>query len=349
MSRHESQPAKKVAAAFAALLLLGPLPARAQGWADAPAAKELYAKAKAEGEVVFWGTQAREVDWIPQAFAKVFPGIAVKVVGDNNITTTAIAEARAGRNQLDVFWHSLTGVAALLDRDLVAANDWKMFGVSPENTEAQGKLGFTNNIVYAFMYNEKKADKALLPKTWNDVLKPELKDKMVASEFLMPRLSGALVFSMGHDEAMNFARGLRDKAGLLMTRAPREPIVQSGERTYSVAELDQQVRLWKSEGLDVGYVIPEPVTASQFVAAVMTKAPHPNAARLLAGWLASDQGKAAREQAIFTADYRPGSKSAIAKPLLDSGVKIHFDDIKQVEQRNKYFKEAADILSGQMR
>ncbi|MFX7198020.1 hypothetical protein ABTI40_19610, partial [Acinetobacter baumannii] len=76
-----------------------------------------------------------------------------------------------------------------------------MFGVAPDNTEAQGRLGFTNNVVYAFMYNEKKADKTLLPKTWNDVLKPALKDRMVASEFLMPRLSGALVFSMGHDEA----------------------------------------------------------------------------------------------------------------------------------------------------
>ena len=176
-----------------------------------------------------------------------------------------------------------------------------------------------------------------------------MKDKMVVSDFLIPRLTGALVFSLGHDKAMGFARSLRDDMGLLLTRAPRQPIVAAGERAYSMAELDQQVRLWKSEGLPVDYVVPEPVTASQFVAALMAKAPNPNAARLLAGWLASDEGKAAREKQIFTADYRPNSKSEIGKKLLETGAKINFDDLSQVADRNKYFKEAGDIISGQVK
>ena len=318
-----------------------------QPWYESPALLSLYDKAKAEGSVVMWGTNAREVDWIPKAFAQRFPGIEVKVVGDNNIATTAIAEARAGRHQVDVFWHSLAGVAPLLERDLVEAIDWSMFGVAADNVFADKKLGVTNTMVYAFMYNAKLADPKLLPKKWTDVLNPALKDKMVVSDFLIPRLTGALVFSLGHAEAMKLARSLRNDMGLLLTRAPRQPIIASGERIYSLAELDQQVRLWKSEGLPVDYVVPEPVTASQFVAATMAKAPHPNAARLLAGWLASEEGKAAREQAIFTADYRPNSKSAIGQKLLATGVKIHFDDLSQVVERNKYFKEAGDIMSGQ--
>jgi iron(III) transport system substrate-binding protein len=296
-----------------------------------------------------WGTNIREVDWIPKAFALRFPGIEVKVVGDNNIATTAIAEARAGRHQVDVYWHALAGVAPLLDRDLIEPIEWATFGVAPDNTFANGKLGMTNTMVYAFMYNTKLADRALLPKKWTDLLNPALKDKMVVSDFLIPRLTGALVFSLGHAEAMKFARSLRDDMGLLLTRAPRQPIVTSAERVYSLAELDQQVRLWKSEGLPVDYVVPEPVTASQFVAAKMAKAPHPNAARLLAGWLASEDGKAARERAIFTADYRPNSKSVIGQKLLATGVKIHFDNLSQLAGRNKYFKEAGDIYSGQAR
>jgi iron(III) transport system substrate-binding protein len=344
-----SRPACRLLAGAVASILVS-----AAAWAqpsplDSAPVKELHEKAKAEGKVVMWGTNVREVDWIPKAFAARFPGIDVKVVGDNNITTTAIAEARANRHQVDVFWHSLAGVAPLLERGLVEAHDWTMFGVNADNTFADKRLAVTNTMVYSFMYNTKLADPKLLPKTWSDVLNPALKDKMVVSDFLIPRLTGALVFSLGHDKAMNFARSLRDDMGLLLTRAPRQPIVAAGERAYSMAELDQQVRLWKSEGLPVDYVVPEPVTASQFVAALMAKAPNPNAAKLLAGWLASDEGKAAREQQIFTADYRPNSKSEIGKKLLATGAKINFDDLSQVADRNKYFKEAGDIISGQVK
>ena len=74
---------------------LAALAAHAQ-WSATPAVKALYEEAKKEGQVVVWGTAAREIDWLPKAFAAVFPGIDVKVMADNNITTKAIAEARAG-------------------------------------------------------------------------------------------------------------------------------------------------------------------------------------------------------------------------------------------------------------
>lgn len=328
------------------LVFLGPL--QAQPWSESPTIRSLYEKAKAEAVVVMWGTNIREVDWIPRAFERSFPGIEVRVVGDNNIATTAIAEARAGRHQVDVYWHSLAGVAPLLERSLIEPTDWAAFGIAADNTFANGRLGMTNTMVYAFMYNSKLADRAILPKRWMDTLNPALKDKMVVSDFLIPRLTGALVFSLGHDEAMKLARSLRDQMGLLLTRAPRQPIVASGERAYSLVELDQQARLWKSEGLPIDYVVPEPATASQFVAAKMAKAPHPNAATLLAGWLASEEGKAAREQAIFTADYRPNSKSVIGQKLLATGIKIHFDDLGQLAERNRYFKEAGEIYTGQI-
>ena len=50
-------------------------------WADDPKVKELYEAAKKEGQVIIWGTQRREVEWIPAAFGKVFPGIDVQFLG----------------------------------------------------------------------------------------------------------------------------------------------------------------------------------------------------------------------------------------------------------------------------
>ena len=78
------------------------------------------------------------------------------MLGDNEIATRAISEARAGRHQVDVYWHSLTGTMPLVQRDLLTANDWTPFGVAKENTAFDGKMGFTSNIVYTIVYNTRR-------------------------------------------------------------------------------------------------------------------------------------------------------------------------------------------------
>ena len=96
---------------------------------DQDKVKALHAAAKKEGQVIIWGTQRREVEWIPAAFGKLFPGIDVQFLGDNDIAVKAIAEARAGRHQVDVYQNSLTGTLPLVQRDLLANIDWSPFGI----------------------------------------------------------------------------------------------------------------------------------------------------------------------------------------------------------------------------
>ena len=50
-------------------------------WKDAPETKALYEAAKAEKTVMVWGPQRSEVEWIPAAFTKAFPGVAVQFLG----------------------------------------------------------------------------------------------------------------------------------------------------------------------------------------------------------------------------------------------------------------------------
>src|SRR5689334_10155522 len=80
----------------------------AADWKETPAIKALHEQAKKEAQVVIWGPSRRDIERIPQAFAKVFPGVSVEFVGDNDVATRAIAEARGGRYALDVFWNSVT-------------------------------------------------------------------------------------------------------------------------------------------------------------------------------------------------------------------------------------------------
>jgi iron(III) transport system substrate-binding protein len=319
----------------------------AADWTQAPAVKDLYAKAKAEGEVVIWGTNAREVDWIPAAFAAEWPGIKVNVLGDNDIAPKIIAETRAGRHAVDVYWSSITGVAPIVQRELPTPVDWSMFGVSKDNTAFDGRMGFTNNIVYVIAYDTRKVSEADMPKTWDQLLDPKYKDRMAGSLFLMPRLVSALSIKWGEEKALDFARKLAKDTGILLTRAPRESILQSGERMIAAAEVDTLPKLWAAGGLPVKYVIPAPVVLGQFGATVLAKAPHPSAARLLAGWLASKEGKKAREKGNFEVDYRPGSDHPDAKKIYASGVPVIDDTVEMMQARAALYKKAADILTGQ--
>lgn len=318
-------------------------------WKQSPAVQALYAKAKQEGEVMMWGTNTREVDWIPKAFAAEFPGITVNVLGDNDIAPKIIAETRAGRHQVDVYWSSITGVAPIVQRELGAAIDWSMFGVTKDNTAFDGKMGFTNNIVYVIAYDTTKMKESDIPTTWDKLLDPKYKDTMTASLFLMPRLVSALSVKWGQDAALDFARHLAKDTGVLLTRAPRESILQSGERVMAVGEVDTLPKLWAAGGMPVKYVIPSPVVLGQFGSVVLAKAPHPSAARLLAGWLASKEGKAARTRGNMEDDYRPGSDNPEAKKIYASGVPVIEDTVEQMDARAALYKKAADILTGQAR
>jgi iron(III) transport system substrate-binding protein len=136
--------------------------------------KQLYEAAKKEGQVVVWGTAAIEVDWITGAFQRAFPGIEVKVLGDNDVATKAIAENRAGRYDVDIFMTSYTAGRPLLDRGMYAKNDWSVFGVKGDDVVFDGKAALTHNLVYAVVYNKTLVKPEDLPKTWPDLLEPAL-------------------------------------------------------------------------------------------------------------------------------------------------------------------------------
>jgi iron(III) transport system substrate-binding protein len=316
---------------------------------DAPKVKELYGAAKREGQVIIWGTQRREVEWIPAAFAKAFPGIDVQFLGDNDIAVKAIAEARAGRHQVDVYQNSLTGTLPVVQRDLLAVVDWSPFGFDSRSIAFDGKMAYTSNIVYTVAYNNRLVQDADTPKNWVDILDERYKGKGASSTFLLPRLIGGLGLAWGDEKALQFARDIVAKMNLLLTRAPRESLLQSGERLYAFGEIDSLIRAVAAEGLPVSQVVPEPAVVGQFGVTIMKNAPHPNAARLLAGFLASAEGKAARLQATSQADYGPTSDNALAKRLHSGKLQVVWDRPDNMAAREALFGRAAAILTGQTR
>lgn len=323
--------------------------ASADSWQQSSAVQALYEKAKREGEVVVWGTAGPEVNWLPAAVSKVFPGISVKVVGDTNVVTRVIAEARAGRHQVDVFWCALSASDPVSTRNLLAQVDWAGLGIPASSIGLDGRMAYTNNVVYTVVYNTQRVKKTDAPGRWQDLLEGQYKSKMAASPFLTARLVGVLGLQWGEEQAIDFAQRLRRDGDVLLTSALLDQILQSGERWYAIAVLDQIAQQWRRNGAALDYVVPEPVVAVQFGATVLEKAPHPNAARLIAAWMASPEGKRAREQATFASDYRPGSESPRARELYARGAQFIHDTHEQVAARNRLIEKVSRALSDPVR
>jgi iron(III) transport system substrate-binding protein len=332
--------------ATSAFALLATVGAACAQWRDTPAAKDLYEKARKEGSVVVWGPQRGEVEWISRAFPEVFPGVSVQFVGDNDVVTRAIAEARGGRHQIDVLWNSVTATVPVVQRNLLADVDWKALGVPNAQTGFGNKLLYANKVLYAVAYDPKRVKAEDLPKTWEGYLEPQYKGKLAASLFLLPRLTGGLAIAWGEDKALTFVRKLVNEHDVLLTRAPRESFVESGERLFAFGEIENVYRRHALEGKIFGLSIPEPAVMVQFGGGVMANAPHPNAARLLAAWLATPEGRAARQKFTGALDYEAGSENEIAKKLASGEMKAVFDLPENMEQRDAAIRKATPITAG---
>jgi len=334
------------AAICAAALCLGAAAAQAD-WRETPAIRALYDKAKAEGEVVIWGPVQTEVDWIQGELAKRFPGITVKATGDLQAATKLIAEARANRHSVDLWQNSLGGMLEVQKRGLFAKVDWPSYGLDAGRLLFDGEGLAVHNFVYTTAYAKSFVTPAELPRTWNDLLDPKWKGRMVSEDFLFPRLMGFLALEWGEERTEKWGRAMLDAQKLLVVNSPRESFLKTGERVLAVGDSVNQTFQYSDNGVPTGYTVLDLVPAVQFTVAVMKDAPHPNAARLLAAWLATDEGLAVREKLVHGFSIRPGSTSALADDIRRAGAKVILEDLSTMAQRAAYYKKFSALARGQ--
>lgn len=337
-----------VAALSALSLTWAPVPAFAQGgWQNVPAVKALYEKAKAEGEVVIWGPVQAEVDWIQAEFSKRFPGITVKGTGDLQAATKLIAEARANRHSVDIWQNSLGGMLEVQKRGLFAKIDWQPYGLDGGRILFEGQGLAVHNFIYSTLYAKGFVKEADLPKTWDDLLDPKWKGKMVSQDFLFPRLMGFLALEWGAERTEKWGRAMINDQKLLVVNSPRESFLKTGERVLAVGDSVNQSFQYSDSGVPTGYTILDVVPAVQFMVSAMKDAPHPHAARLLAAWLATDDGLAIREKVVHGFSIGPGSKSKLADEIRSAKSKTILEDVSTMAQRAEFYKTFSALVRGQ--
>jgi iron(III) transport system substrate-binding protein len=260
--------------------------------------KELYPKAKQEGNVIIYSVwDVDHLRAITDGFMRRYPGIKATYWQARNpeIVTRALTEFQGGQASVDVILSDnappvLRAAGAMTDYETVQKDVLYLHDPSLPTVSLQ---------IQALTYNTKKIKPAELPKSWEDVADPKFKGLIALDDPMragpLSSMLAALKTQWNNDARFNkFLSGLKalnvpvHKSTSAMFR-----LVVAGEYAICMPALLHDVIHDKEKGTPVDYVKSIPPVVFPRQAGIYGKSPNPNAARLFAEWLISDEGQKA--------------------------------------------------------
>jgi iron(III) transport system substrate-binding protein len=283
-------------------------PAYAQDTVDLDAAKK-------EGKVVWYtSTPIEQGQKMVDLFQKE-TGIKVEMFrsGGSAILRRFQQEADAGRIAADVLTTSDPAASAALTRKgMFVAFKPKDFDKIPEAAkDANGNYIAQRLNMMTIYLREDKVPEADQPKTWEDLLNPKYKGKMVLADPSFTALQVSVIGMMSKQRGWGFYEKLQ-KNDVMVVQSNQQvsDMLKRGERLIAVGALDSYAAeertaghpiktLYPSDGV---FLIPSPT-------AVVKGSSNPNAAKLFAQHMIS-----AEVQKLFPADGGFAARSDIPAP-----------------------------------
>ena len=315
----------------------------AEPWEDILA--KIYPAAKAEGEVIFNTERQEEVggkDGLAQ-FQKRFPGIKISFNGVAGAALPAriMLEAKSGKVSVDAFRSDPSRAELLADKDLLVRIEPGEITDQPVKTFFDNRFFKLSDHITNFAYNTDAVKPANRPKTYEDLLDPKWQRRIV-----MDARGGELghLLSTGafaEDRFWKLINGLKDQKPIWTTRNTEAMVkLTSGEGligTGSYAAIDEL----KKKGAPVEFLFLSPALAQVRAAAIIKGAAHPNAAKLLIGWLLSPEGLKARDAHGVSPIV---SGTTVFRDVEAAGAKIVFEDtIEQINARDAAAKKVTEL------
>ena len=299
--------------------------------------QKLEAGARQEGAVGWYTSLTIGVaEALVRAFEAKYPGVKVELwrAAGNDIITKVTEEHRAGRGIADVLETPIPEQKVMQEAGFLTPYYLPNAGAFP----AEAKEVAGPNIYWAvdrehyisFGYNTQLLDAALVPKDWNGLLAPGLKDKMalVGTNTGVNFIGYALTF-LSPDYVNQLAQ--QNMKIQMISGTAMLDLIAKGEIVASPGIFQAEVILARQKGAPVEWVMIPPVTANAGVVSIVAKAQHPHAAALLAEFLLGDEG-----QRIFRENYfgLAGTDPGFPRWYPDHGMTA-----AQYEQKNEEWKK----------
>lgn len=250
--------------------------------------------AKKEGAVVLYTTMdIQNSKPLLDAFLAKYPFIKGDLVrlGGTAMVSRIITEAQAGSSRFDLAVGISPSYMPMRERNLIAPYKSPEFPNLYDDThDAQGYWStvYLNTLVLG--YNTKVIGKNDLPKSYDDLLKPQFKQKFII-DIENHDVFVALSQEWGQEKAIAYFKGIaKQEPVFLRGNTNRANMVSVGERSLTFVYA-QVIERMKQTGAPVDWIPLEPVAVEVNPAMISAKAPHPNAARLFVDYLLSKDGQ----------------------------------------------------------
>ena len=285
-----------------------------QSWAQSPAPgwDKLVADAKKEGKVVIIAPSDPQVrEAIPAAFKAKY-GITVEYLGgrSSDMAARLRTERQSGIYTIDVALSGTLTMAsifygekmldplrpALIDPEVTDGSKWKagkLWFIDPEDSYILRIFNTRTPMLYLNTRYVKPEE----IQSAHDLLNPKFQGKIVTSDPTLPGIgsSDSARFYIQYGE--DFVKKLYIDQKTVLSRDRRQigdGLARGAWPIAMGAEDEEMVKLQK-EGFPIHRVyslkgMSDIVSPSEGHVAVFNNAPHPNAARLFANWIASKEG-----------------------------------------------------------
>jgi len=262
--------------------------------------------AKREGKLVWYTTlAARQNKQLTKAFEDKYPGVKVETYRTNStaLTQRVLTEAKAGRHLVDAIETTLPGLFTFREAELLSPYTSPHLGEFPEDSkeDAPNKLvhwTIDRESFVGFAYNKKSLSAADAPKTFDDLLKPGLKNKMaMAGGSTGARMIGAMLKAKGKTYVMSLKE--QNMRLHMIAASALTQLVASGEVTASPSQFYSAAHVAIAKGAPLVWVPMELVVASGGGSAVYAHAQRPHAALLFVDFLLSSEGQKLYEDLYF--------------------------------------------------
>jgi ABC-type Fe3+ transport system substrate-binding protein len=270
---------------------------------------ELIAKAKQEGQLTYYTDLI--VDQIVRPLATAFEAkYAIKVSfarADSQVNIIKLMnEHKAGRVMSDVFGLT-SGLQVLIDagvvRQFTAANGDEL----PKQYRDPDRYWVSSHrFVLTPGVNTSLVPAAQRPKTYDDLLAPYWKDKIIWKQNDLsggPGFIGNVLTSMGEERGMDYLRKLA-RQNIKMVNASARAILDqviAGEHPLALQIFNHHAAISAEKGAPVDWLRLNPATVTPGLVGLTKGSAHPNAGLLFVEFMTSKDG----QQIFQKANYLP--------------------------------------------
>jgi iron(III) transport system substrate-binding protein len=250
--------------------------------------------AKKEAALVFYTTMdIQNSKPLLDAFMQKYPFIRGDLIrlGGTAMVSRIMTEAQAGANRFDVAVGISPSYIPMREKNLIAPYLSPEFrSLYDDLYEPKGYWAtvYLNTIVLG--YNTKHISRNDLPKTYEDLLRPQYKQKFIVDIENHDVFVG-LGQEWGQEKAIAYFKGIaKQEPVFLRGNTNRANLVSAGERSLTFVYA-QVIERMKQTGAPVDWIPLEPVNVELNVSMISAKAPHSNAAKLFVDYLISKDGQ----------------------------------------------------------